>query len=219
MGGWEVKMNTNNLIQQKKRGTSPVLASLAGLTLVEVMVAIVVIMIAVIGAMGYQYHSALDARKADVQITAARLGSMLLYDWKGSGGYSGYSNYDVNDLTDFGDDPCDYDPDYDYDIYNPEDYDYDIYDTNDVVLAPVLEVYYNCPGPAIPDGFSALDAESNPNYRIVANGVNYYATLSYKDEVGEPRVLNVCVAWMNDYQTWSDSEPYQSVNLTTYAND
>ncbi len=212
-------MNTNNLIQQKKRGTSPVLASLAGLTLVEVMVAIVIVVIAVIGATGYQYHSVLDARKADVQITAARLSSMLLYDWKGSGGGSGYSKYEFDDLTDSGDDPCDYDPEYDYDVYNPDDYDYDIDDTNDVVLSPVLEVYYNAPGPAIPDGFIALDAASNPNYRIVANGVNYYATLSYKDEVGEPRVLNVCVAWMNDYQTWSDSEPYQSVNLTTYAND
>jgi type II secretory pathway pseudopilin PulG len=211
-------MNTNNLIQQKKRGTSPVLASLAGLTLVEVMVAIVVVVIAVIGATGYQYHSVLDARKADVQITAARLSSMLLYDWKGSGGGSGYSQYEFDDLTDTGDDPCDYDPEYDYDVYNPDDYDYDL-DTNDVVIASGLEVYDNAPGPAIPDGFVALDAASNPNYRIVTNGVNYYATLSYKDEVGEPRVLNVCVAWMNDYQTWSDSEPYQSVNLTTYAND
>jgi hypothetical protein len=37
--------------------------------------------------------------------------------------------------------------------------------------------------------------------------------------VGEPRVLNVCVAWMNDYKTWTDSGFYQSVTLTTYADD
>ena len=58
----------------------------SGLTLIEIMVAIVIILIAVIGAMRFRYYSALDVRKADVQITAGRLGSLLLDGWIGVGG-------------------------------------------------------------------------------------------------------------------------------------
>jgi prepilin-type N-terminal cleavage/methylation domain-containing protein len=61
-----------------------------GLTLIEIMVAIVLIAIAVIGAMGFRYFCALDARKADVQITGARLGWMLLENWKAAGGDGTY---------------------------------------------------------------------------------------------------------------------------------
>ena len=67
------------LIKQKSR---------SGVTLIEITVAMVVIMVAIIGAMGYRYYSILDARKARVHITAARLGSTLLESWKGSGGRS-----------------------------------------------------------------------------------------------------------------------------------
>ena len=190
----------------------------AGITLIEVMVTIVIISIAVIGAAGYRYHSALNARKANVQITAARIALLMLESWKGQGGYSGYSKYGLEEGTDPLD-PNDYDPEYDYDVYNPDDYDYDTDETDGVVFGSGLTVYDDVPGPDVPSGFTALDSTSNPNFRIAANGVNYYATLSYKDEVGEPRVLNVCVAWTDDYQTWSDSGRYQSVKLTTYADD
>jgi prepilin-type N-terminal cleavage/methylation domain-containing protein len=61
-----------------------------GLTLVEVMVTVLLISVAVIGAMGFRYFCALDARKADVQITGARLGWMLLEDWKAAGGDATY---------------------------------------------------------------------------------------------------------------------------------
>jgi len=68
---------------RKKRNT--------GLTLIEIMVAMTVITIAITGAMGFRYYSALDARKADVQITAARLGLLLLESWKGTGGNEDYN--------------------------------------------------------------------------------------------------------------------------------
>ena len=192
---------------------------MGGFTFIEIMGAILVLTVAVLGAAAYRYFATLDARKADVQITAARFASMLLDSWRGRGGYSGYSKYDLIEGSD-AIDPNDYDPDYDYDIYNPDDYDYDIInDANSVEFCPGLTIYDDAPGPAVPAGFSELDSASNPNYRIVVDGVNYYATLSYKDEVGKPRVLNVCIAWMDDYQTWSDSEPYRSVSLTTYADD
>lgn len=61
-----------------------------GVTIVEIMVAIVVILVAIIGAMGFRYYSALDARKADVKITAGRIGSLLLEGWVGTGGQLTY---------------------------------------------------------------------------------------------------------------------------------
>ena len=147
-----------------------------GVTLVEVMVAIVVIAVAVIGAMGYRYYCALDARKADVQITAARVALLLLEGWNGAGG------------------GLDYDPEAAQ--FNSTE----------------LPVSSEEGSPAVPDGFKGLGS-----YHIVANRVNYYATLSYKDTTDGPRVLNVSIAWLHDYQEWTDSDTYQSVKLTTYA--
>lgn len=57
-----------------------------GLTLIEVMLAILILGIAVIGAMAYRYYSSLDARIADQQITAGRIGLLLLEGWGGMGG-------------------------------------------------------------------------------------------------------------------------------------
>ncbi len=68
----------------------------AGLTLIEVMVSVVIIVVGVLGAAGYRYYCALDARKADIQITTARVGSMLLETWKATGGSS-----DFDPLTEF----------------------------------------------------------------------------------------------------------------------
>jgi len=186
-------------------------------TLIEVMIAILILSIAAVSASGFRYYAAKDALRADVQITAARLASQILSGWKGSGGYSGFSKYDFIG----GDDPLDpnaYDVDFDYDTYDPDDYEYELEDPNSILFFQGLKVYENAPGPAIPDGFTAIDPGTNPNYRIVINNVNYYATLSYQDNLYAPRILNICVAWMNDYQTWTE-QPYQSVRLTTYADD
>ncbi len=68
----------------------------AGLTLIEIMVSVVIIVVGVLGAAGYRYYCALDARKADIQITTARVGSMLLETWKATGGSS-----DFDPLTEF----------------------------------------------------------------------------------------------------------------------
>jgi prepilin-type N-terminal cleavage/methylation domain-containing protein len=67
--------------------------SQAGITLVEVMAAIVIISIAVLGASGYRYYSALDARRAAVQSTAARIALLLSENWRGLG-YDRTTNYD-----------------------------------------------------------------------------------------------------------------------------
>ncbi len=62
----------------------------AAMTLVEVMGAILILTVAVIGASAYRYHAALDARKADERATATRIAVLLCENWRGvSGAVSG----------------------------------------------------------------------------------------------------------------------------------
>jgi Tfp pilus assembly protein PilV len=51
--------------------------TLAAVTLIEVMAAIVMVSVAVLGASGYRYYSALDAKRANMQSTAARIALLL----------------------------------------------------------------------------------------------------------------------------------------------
>lgn len=67
-----------------------------GVTLVETMVALAILLVAVTGAMSYQYYTAVDARKADFRMEAARLALTLLEGWKGAGGAT-----DFDPRTDF----------------------------------------------------------------------------------------------------------------------
>lgn len=55
----------------------------AGLTLVEIMAAVGVLSVAVIGACGYRYYAALDARKAGMLKTASDLALLLTESWRG----------------------------------------------------------------------------------------------------------------------------------------
>jgi prepilin-type N-terminal cleavage/methylation domain-containing protein len=59
-------------------------------TLTEVMVAMVVLAIASLGALGYQYYAARHSSIASAQITATRTAQLLLEDWKSTGGASDY---------------------------------------------------------------------------------------------------------------------------------
>ena len=61
-----------------------------GLTLVEVMISVLILSVAVIGAAGYRYYAALDARKAAVEITAARIALLLCESWRGVKGAETY---------------------------------------------------------------------------------------------------------------------------------
>jgi len=70
--------------------------SCRGLSLIEVMVAIVIILAAVIGATRYRYYTALDARKAALYSEASRLALTMLEGWKGAG-----SEKDFDPFSDF----------------------------------------------------------------------------------------------------------------------
>jgi len=59
-------------------------------TLVEVMVAMAVLAIAALGAVGYQYHAVRHTGIANAQIVATRTAQLLLEDWKSTGGSIDY---------------------------------------------------------------------------------------------------------------------------------
>jgi hypothetical protein len=61
-----------------------------GVTLIEVMVASLAVLVVAIGAMNFQYYCALDARRADVKVTAGRLGLLLLEGWNLASGSNTY---------------------------------------------------------------------------------------------------------------------------------
>ena len=59
-------------------------------TLIEVIVAMVALAVTAMGALGYQYHAAVQARIAYAQTTSTRAAQLLLEDWKSTGGSSNY---------------------------------------------------------------------------------------------------------------------------------
>ncbi len=61
-----------------------------GVSLIEVMSAMLVLLIAVIGASSYRYYNSIDTRKADAHITAARIGYLLCESWRGLQGADDY---------------------------------------------------------------------------------------------------------------------------------
>ena len=68
-------------------------------------------------------------------------------------------------------------------------------------------------GSSAPGGFTLLGS-----YTVALNGVNYYATLSWKDVVNELRALNVVVAWShNGQETTNVADADKSFKLTTYT--
>ena len=66
------------------------------MTIVEVMVAVAVIVIAALGSLNYEYLCVDHVRIARAQLAATRIGQLLLEDWKSTGGSS---EYDPEDLA------------------------------------------------------------------------------------------------------------------------
>lgn len=55
----------------------------AGLTFVEILIATVILLIAVIGTSAFRYNAALGARKADLRTAASRTALLLCEAWRG----------------------------------------------------------------------------------------------------------------------------------------
>ena len=66
-----------------------------GFTIIEVMLAMGIVIIVALGTLTFQYQGVKHSRSAEAQIAAARVGQLLLEDWKSSGGDT---DYDPNTL-------------------------------------------------------------------------------------------------------------------------
>jgi Tfp pilus assembly protein PilV len=145
-----------------------------GFALIETVISAAILLIAVIGASGFRYYTALEARKAAAQITAARIGLLLCESWRGLSG----------------------DED-----YNPATH-----------LSSTLTIDEGA-GPDEPEDFTPLGS-----YAITLDGVNYYTTLSWKEETPGLRALNIIVTWDQRDQGQSDiDDADKSLSLTSFA--
>jgi hypothetical protein len=63
----------------------------SGTNLIEVMAATAILIIAVTGASGYRYYSSLNARWAEEQTNAARIGQLFCGSWAGVEGDEAYN--------------------------------------------------------------------------------------------------------------------------------
>lgn len=78
----------------------------AGVTLIELIVATMILAIASLGALTYQYHAVKRARSAQAEIAATQLAQLLLDDWKSTGGSEFYDPGSLNlGLEQIGSDP------------------------------------------------------------------------------------------------------------------
>ena len=66
-----------------------------GFTLTEVMISILIVMVLVTGAMGYQYNSTRDVMISEVQAAASRIAMLLLEGWKGQQGDMAFDPVEV----------------------------------------------------------------------------------------------------------------------------
>lgn len=71
-----------------------------GMTLVEVVIAGVILFVAAVGALSYQYHARKQAKIAWAEMTATRTAQMVIGDWKSTGGkpLNGSSGYNPHDF-------------------------------------------------------------------------------------------------------------------------
>jgi Tfp pilus assembly protein PilV len=162
------------------------------LTLIEVMLAVLIIVMGIVGAASFRYYCVLDAKKADVQANAARMATMLLENWKameqwnGTGGAATY-----NPLTQF-----------------------NISGFNSQFTIETAS------GPASPTGFTPL--ANSYQIKDQANNVYYYVTLSYNTITLNSstnvkiKALNTIIAWRPQYDSGSVTSSDRYISMTTY---
>lgn len=161
----------------------------SGLTLIEVMISMLVIMIIVIGALSYMYACVWNARRADVRITATRVGQLLLETWKLTGHY--YTD-EFGDLK------------WAWNVI-----DFDPTDTNFNLSLP-----YNFSGSSVTFNQEPIGDELG-DYTATIDGEIYFVTLSYRDD--NPYMLNARVAWSGGTGSGNISGNNQWVDVTSYA--
>jgi len=81
-----------------------------GFTFTEVMGAILVLTVAVLGTSAYRYHATLDVRTADLKTTGARMACLLCETWRGTSDPNTFDpgSHTRQPLLEFGGDPSIY---------------------------------------------------------------------------------------------------------------
>jgi prepilin-type N-terminal cleavage/methylation domain-containing protein len=67
-----------------------------GVTLIELVIAILIISIVSVGAINYQYFGTRMAHRADAEITATRTARLILDNWKKTGGDENFNLVDLD---------------------------------------------------------------------------------------------------------------------------
>ena len=160
------------------------------LTLIEVMIALLIAIIIVIGVLSYMYACAMNARTADVRITATRVGQLLLETWKLTGHYI----YDESgNITGWSWNVTDFDP-------------------TDTVFNDNLP--YNFVISSLTFDEEPIGDELG-DYEVVIDDKTYFLTLSYKDD--NPYMLTVRVVWSRNSSSGSISSDDKWIDVTSYA--
>ena len=95
--------NNHNPKTSLHKKAPPVPAAAAGVTLVEVIIATLILAVASLGALSYQYHAVKRAKSAQAEMAATQLAQLLIEDWKSHGGDEHYDPTDLEmDFTDTG---------------------------------------------------------------------------------------------------------------------
>ena len=71
-------------------------SSRAGMTIVEVMLAVAVIIIAALGSLCYEYLTVDHVHIARAELAASRVAQLIIEDWKSTGGDKDYDPEDLN---------------------------------------------------------------------------------------------------------------------------
>ena len=88
------KQNTRGLAAHTRRARAG-RNQAAGATLAEVAVAFVVLVVAALGALRYQYYAVVQGRIGRAQIAATHTAHLLLEDWKSTGGSTDYDPFEL----------------------------------------------------------------------------------------------------------------------------
>ncbi|MHC4259093.1 MAG: prepilin-type N-terminal cleavage/methylation domain-containing protein [Planctomycetota bacterium] len=141
-----------------------------GLTMIEIMVTIAVLLIVVVGTSAFRYHAVLGARQGEARTTAARMAQMLCESWRGASDPNTFNPVTALDPgTSLGQ------------------------QFSDIVAVDVSEH-----GPSVADGFTLLGYYRivlDDNDSEQGDEISYWTTLAWQDVASGLRALNIVVGW------------------------
>jgi type IV pilus assembly protein PilV len=91
-----IRRNRHNGGNNSPRRSGDWVRTAAGVTLVELVVATLILAVASLGALTYQYHAVKRAKTARSEITAAQLTQLIIEDWKSNGGSEFYDPLELD---------------------------------------------------------------------------------------------------------------------------